>query len=85
MRVPNPPRVLLDGLTKEEQKKIILLALEVVHDLASGNEWGAFEKVEYANMDIEMKLAFCSLLNSQQGAVLGSLGQAASDKKVYRE
>lgn len=81
MRLPNPPKVLLDGLTPEERKFVILLALEVVHDLASGNDWAAFEKVEYANMELEVKLAFYSLLNSRQGATMASMAEASHAKR----
>ncbi len=78
MRTPNPPRVMLDGLTKEQQKKVILLALEVVAELAAGGEWGALQAVESANLELEEKLAFSSLLNSRQGATMASLYEASN-------
>ena len=56
---------------------MIILALQVVYELGKGNEWGAYEMFEMANLDLEERIAFGSLLNSQQGAVMASLGQAA--------
>ena len=88
MRLPNPPKVLLRGLTEEQQRKVILLALEVVPMLDNEtieDDWAAFERVEFANLDVEEKLAFASLLNSKQGATMGSLAQAAYDQKERRE
>ena len=78
-RKPNPPRVYLDRLTPDERKMVILLALEVVSDLASGNDWAAFEKIEFANLGLEVKLAFFSLLNSRQGAAIASMRDASKD------
>ena len=75
-RKPNPPKVYLDRLTPDERKMVILLALEVVADLSSGNDWAAFEKIEFANMELEVKLAFYSLLNSRQAATIVSLREA---------
>lgn len=84
-RLPNPPKVLLNGLTIDEQRKVIRLALEVVYELGKGNEWAAFEIFETAGLDIESRIAFGSLLNSQQGAVMASLGSAAVDVKERRD
>ena len=61
---------------------VILLALEVVADLSSGNDWAAFEKIEFANMELEMRLAFFSLLNSRQGATIASMREAAKEEDV---
>lgn len=67
MRTPNPPKVLLNGLTDEEQRYVIRLALLVVADLAAGKEWDAYGKVEVAKFDaVECKIAFWSLLDSSQ-------------------
>ena len=79
MRVPNPPKIMLQGLTEDQQRKVIRLALNVVAELAGGNEWSAFEQIEFANLDLEEKLAFGSLLNSQQAATIVSLRET-SDK-----
>ena len=79
-RKHNPPRVYLDRLTPEERKMVILLALEVVADLASGNDWAAYEKIEFANMEIEVKVAFWSLLNSKQRSTIVSMREA--DREV---
>ncbi len=84
-RLPNPPKVLLRGLTEEQQRKVILLALEVVSELSVGSEWGALQAVEMANLDVEEKLAFGSLLNSKQAATMVSLYEAAYDKKEYKD
>ena len=64
---------MLQGLTEDQQRKVIRLALNVVTELAKGNDWGAFEQIEFANLDLEEKLAFGSLLNSQQAATIVSL------------
>ena len=85
MRTPNPPKVLLNGLSIDEQRKVIRLALEVVAELAVGSEWGAFQAVEMANLSLEEKIAFGSLLNSQQGSTMTSLYEAYYDKKERRE
>ena len=79
-RKPNPPRVFLERLTPDEQRMVILLALEVVADLSSGNDWGAYEKMEFAKMEVEVKVAFWSLLNSRQRATLKSMVEA--DREV---
>ena len=75
-RKPNPPRIYLDRLTPDERKMVILLALEVVADLSSGNDWHALERIEFANMELEVKLAFYSLLNSRQAAAIVSMRDA---------
>ena len=77
MRIPNPPRVMLQGLTEDQQRKVIKLALSVVVALAEGNEWSALEQVEFANLDLEESLAFGSLLDSRQAATIVSMREAA--------
>ena len=79
-RKPNPPRVFLDRLTPDERKMVILLALEVVADLSSGNDWAAFEKIEFAKMEVEVKVAFWSLLNSRQRATIASMREAHDNR-----
>jgi hypothetical protein len=69
--------VILDALNSEQQRKVIRLALSVVADLARGNDWAAFEQIEYANLELEEKLAFGSLLDSQQASTIVSLREAA--------
>ena len=81
MRTPNPPRVILDALNSEQQRKVIKLALRVVAQLAEGNDWGAYEDIESANLELEEKLAFGSLLDSRQAAIIVSLREAADDKR----
>ena len=58
MRTPNPPKVILDALNSEQQRKVIKLALRVVAQLAEGNDWGVYEDIESANLELEDKHAF---------------------------
>ena len=81
MRIPNPPRVHLGDLTPEQTRKVIVLALEVVHDLALDKEWDAYGKIQQAELTLEERLSFASLLNSKQGAVIASISQVAHDKR----
>ena len=57
-------------LPEDQQRKVIKLALLVVAALASGREWDALAEIEHTQMDNEEKLAFGSLVDSQQDAVL---------------
>lgn len=67
MRTPNPPKVLLGGLTDDEQRYVIRLALLVVADLAAGREWDAYGRIEVAKFEgHECQVAFWSLLDSAQ-------------------
>ena len=75
MRTPNPPRVYLEGLTPEEQRKVILLALEVVVDLARNEVFTAVERIEFSHMGNEVYEAFWSLLNSRQRALIKDASQ----------
>lgn len=77
VRTPNAPRILLDGLDSGAQRHVIALALLVVVDLAIGREWDALDRIERAELSLEEKLAFGSLLNSQQASTLVSLREAA--------
>ena len=81
MRLPNPPRVYLNELSPEQQRKVILLALEVVHDLALEKDWDAYSKVELSDLTLEERLGFASLLNSRQAAAIASLDTAAHNVK----
>ena len=76
-KLPHPPKVLLDGLNPEQQRKVIRLALQVVYELGKGNDYSAFEMFEFAGLDTEERIAFGSLLDSKQGAVMASLAQVA--------
>ena len=73
MRLPNPPRVMIFELPEDQQRKVIKLALLVVAALASGREWDALAEIEHTQMDNEEKLAFGSLLDSQQAATIVGL------------
>ena len=81
MRTPNPPKVILDALNSEQQRKVIKLALRVVAQLAEGNDWGVYEDIESANLELEEKLAFGSLLDSRQAAIIVAMREAANDKR----
>lgn len=85
VRTPHPPKVLLAGLTPEQQKQVILLALEVVYELGAGREWGAMERIEFANMDTESYIGFWSLLNSEQRSTIKQLQQTNHDMKVKHD
>ena len=80
MRSPNPPRIILDALNSEQQRKVIRLALLVVEDLARDREWDAYGHVELAHLDLEESLAFGSLLNSRQAASIVAIRELARDK-----
>ena len=77
MRQPNPPKIVLDALNSEQQRKVIRLALQVVADLAANRDWDAYGAIELANLDLEEKLAFGSLLNSQQASTIVSMRESA--------
>ena len=77
MRTPNPPKVLIEDITPEERRMIVALALEVVYDLAIDREWDALSKIDRTEMRLEVKLAFYSLLNSQQASTIISLREAS--------
>ena len=81
MRHPNPPKIILDALDFEGQRKVISLALQVVVDLAINREWDALDRVERADLSLEERLAFGSCLNSQQAATIVSLREAAKSDK----
>ena len=76
MRAPNPPKIFLDNLTPEQQRKVIKLALLVVADLAAGRDWDAYGHIELAHLDLEESLAFGSLLDSRQASTIVSLREA---------
>jgi len=78
MRIPNPPKIFLDGLTPEQQQKVVRLALLVVADLAAGRDWSALDEIERAGLDLEESLAFGSLLDSRQASTIVSLREAAN-------
>ena len=81
MRTPNPPKIILDALDSQGQRKVIALALQVVVDLAIGREWDALDRIERANLDLEEKLAFGSLLDSRQASTLVSLREVTKGEK----
>lgn len=78
MRTPNPPRILLRGLTEDETRAVVKTALLVVADLQYKpyDAYGALESAE-EHWTLEMKLAFASLLDSQQAATVVSMREAA--------
>ena len=80
-RQPNAPRIILDGLDSQGQRKVIALALKVVADLAANRDWDALDKIERADLGLEEKLAFGSLLDSTQAATIVSLREAAHDHR----
>lgn len=77
MHTPIAPKVLIGELAEDQQRKVIRLALLVVADLAAQRDWAAFEKIEFSHLELEEKLAFGSLLDSQQAATIVSLREAA--------
>jgi hypothetical protein len=77
MRLPNPPPVMLDNLTPDQQRKVIRLALLVVAELAAGRDWAAFEMLDTEMVELEEKMALWSLLDSQQRSTIKSLSDAA--------
>ena len=77
MRSPNPPRVMLNGLDEGQKVKVIRLALQMVYELGKGNDYSAFEMFELAGLSIEERIAVGSCLDSRQGAIIASLGEAA--------
>ena len=79
MRIANPPKIILDALDSQGQRKVIALALRVVADLAANRDWDALEKIEQADLGLEEKLAFGSLLDSRQAATIVSLREAGRD------
>lgn len=83
MRQPNPPRILLGQLAEDQQRKVIRLALLVVADLAAGRDWAAFEQIEFEqkSWQLEEKLAFGSLLDSQQAATIVSMREASDRRR----
>lgn len=80
MRTPNPPRIMLEGLSLDQQRKVIKVALLVVADLAANRCWDAYGAIEHANFDLEEKLAFASLLDSQQAATIVEMRENARVK-----
>ena len=79
MREPNPPSVRLEGLQDDEIRRVVRLALLVVADLASGKEWAALEKCQYSRMDVELMIAFWSLLDSAQRSHLKEMMRLANE------
>ena len=79
MRPPNPPQVVIEHLTSEQRKQVILLALQVVHELGAERIWAAYERVEFSGIETDEILysAFWSLLNSEQRSTIKSLSEAA--------
>ena len=80
MRTPNPPRVILDGLSNDQMRKVIRIALKVVADLARERPWDAFGHIELADLTLEEKLGLGSLLDSQQAATIVSIRHLAEQK-----
>jgi len=68
VRAPNPPAVIIENLTPEQRKQVVLLALQVVYALGQGKDYSAYEMVDFANIEQDEVLytAFWSLLDSSQ-------------------
>jgi hypothetical protein len=65
----------MDAMTKEEQEKLQNLSRLVVAELAKGNDWGAYETLEHANLDNDQKVAIWTLFDSKQRATLKAMKQ----------
>lgn len=72
-RSSNPPHIWIHELPLESQRKVIALALLVVEDLASGNDWHAVDRIEFSHMNNEEYIGFWSLLNSTQRTAIKSM------------
>ena len=68
MRAPNPPAVIIENLTPEQRRQVVLLALQVVYALGQGKDYSAYEMVDFANIEQDEVLygALWSLLDSSQ-------------------
>lgn len=76
-RNPAPPKVLLDNLSPHQIKKVVELGLLVVKEMARDNAYGAYEIIDSVPMELEEKLAFWSLLDSEQRSIIKSLDELA--------
>lgn len=65
----------MDELSKEDQESLHSLSRQVIEKLAEGNEWGAYETLEHANLDNDKKIAIWTLFNSKQRATLKQMKQ----------
>jgi hypothetical protein len=79
LRQPIPARVYLDGLEPDEIRRVVKIALGVVYELGRGNDWGAVEQIQFANLPVEEKVALWSCFSSTQRAILGSLLEVSRD------
>ena len=79
MRTPHPPKVLLEGLDPEQQRKIIRLALQVVYELGKGNDYAAYEMIDFENIEQDAVLyeALWSLMDSSQRSRIKSQSELA--------
>ena len=75
MRTPNPARVWLYGLSEDSVRKVVKLALEVVHLLAKEEDWQAYELWKHSGLDNEEKLGFWSCLDSHQRSTLSHIAE----------
>lgn len=77
MRTPNPPAVVIEHLTPEERKRVILLALQVVWDLAKGDNFLAYETIKLSGLETDETLysALWSLFRSDQRSTLKETSQ----------
>ena len=74
----NPPAPHFHGMSTDQIHKIVLVGIQVVEGLASGNDWRALELYEgTAGWEVEERLAVLSMLNSTQRATMKSLCAAA--------
>lgn len=65
----------MDSLSKDEQDKLQSLSRIVVAELAKGNDWGAYETLEHANLDSDQKIAIWTLFDSKQRSTLKQMKQ----------
>ena len=80
MRLPNPPRILIDGLTPESRRKVVYIGLQVIEALAKDQPYSAYEIVCFANLDLEEKLALASLYNSAQASIMTEMARQAHEE-----
>ena len=80
MRLPNPPRILIDGLTPESRRKVVGLALLVVKALAQDKPYDAYALIQLEPLELEERLALASCLDSAEGSVMAEMARIANDK-----
>src|SRR5690349_18405467 len=68
VRKPNPPSIVIEHLTPDQRRRVVLLALQVVYALGEGKDYSAYEIIDFANIEQDEVLytALWSLLSSDQ-------------------